>query len=290
MFDPESDIDNKKGRRVVGASGSKRRKQDTSVEQEYEEDIEGSWVSSPTVSSSSSSEPFVVPTSSKRSFSDAFGRNSWEDWKSKRFVPRPEDVRLLSSLSSGRRGEIKYYTSGVFGNDMSTAENCVLLNGIAVGSGVGQRNGRQITLRSFEMKSVFWQTTAGAAQQPSRTDIYLVYDRQPNGALAATTDILDSATSLAFPKMEAKPRFEVLLHRVVTLGSFDNTTLQKSYGVRDGCCVDCYKSLGGKIVQYKSDNALIADIATGALLLLCVGYHDTYTNSAYINCRVTYLD
>ena len=290
MFDPDSDIDGKSGKRSFSTAGEKRRKPQPSAEQEYEEGIEGVW-DSPTISSSSSTEPFVIPQAfGKRSFSSAFGTNSWDDWMSKRRDPTPSnrDVELLSTLSQGPttgRHQMKTIYPGSAGVYATAASPTLLLvNGLGAGALIYDRVGRQVHLHSFHMK-LYLQPSVG--DYASRTDVYLIYDRQTNGALPAVLDILEESLSMALPRFDNRHRFEVLLHRSYSTCPPNS---QYGYGGNCGCIDDVFKKLDGRLTQYKGDNSLIGSIASGSLLLLIIGRDEGNGDYVEFSYRLVYSE
>ena len=288
MFDPDVDIDGKSGKRSVGSSGGKRYKPQESLEQEYEEGIEGVWDDSSS-SSSSSSTPFVTPTSTnfglgKRSFHQAFDRNSWDDWMGR---PRQRDIDTLASLASVPR-VISHQPKTIYGapaGQIVTINNPVrlLINGISAGSTVYERTGRQLHLQSIQLKIYVHPVDDGI---PSRTDVYVFYDKQTNGALAAVTDFMEGVSSMEMTRFDNRHRFETLIHRVYSTSPFSSTT---GTGASTGCVDDVFKKLNGRIVQYMGDDALVASIASGALILYICGV-STQGDLVEFNYRIVYTE
>ena len=72
-----------------------------------------------------------------------------------------------------------------------------LLNGIARGDEISERNGRQVTLKSIEMRCKCRVTAGTGVDQQQR--IIVVYDRQTNAAACGVGDVL-SSVNLLYPR------------------------------------------------------------------------------------------
>lgn len=114
---------------------------------------------------------------------------------------------------SFQKGEWKYRDYGQLNNVSYTGSmNC--LNSIGEGTGATQRVGRQVTLRSLELRLEYFATPSTGMDQ--RYKIFIVLDKQANGVIPDFTDIYDtwSYTSVGDPlssrKLENRSRFKIV--------------------------------------------------------------------------------
>jgi len=131
----------------------------------------------------------------------------------------------------------------------------LLMNGVAIGDDYNNRNGREIKMKSIYMR----MTGANLVDQESSIRVMLVYDKQPNGAAPAITDILTSADVNAPNNLNNKERFITISDKVYTA----STAAKRSWICKK------YKRLDTS-VQYSGTGATIASIATGAVWLILI--------------------
>jgi hypothetical protein len=133
--------------------------------------------------------------------------------------------------------------------------------------------------------------TSDATTTVSQAANYLVWDRQPNKALAAITDVLDSISSYSFPKRENAQRFMIIKQwRQAFAGNTTTPAASIINAVVDDYvklpaeCVTCYTSA--------DTTGVIGDIITGALLFISVGDLAAGTADAQSNLgfRVNFRD
>ncbi len=73
-----------------------------------------------------------------------------------------------------------------------------LLNGIAAGTSLGERNGRHATLRSLQCRGIVRLKSTETTQV---VRMVIFYDRQANGAAPTATDLLDQDQVFSFPRV-----------------------------------------------------------------------------------------
>jgi len=124
-------------------------------------------------------------------------------YKFRRSVPR----------AGSSRSEIKNYDNNITATSVGTGSPYVasLCSGIAEGTSDSQRIGQKIMLRSIELEMNVTIANFGGANLPTFLDVFIVWDRQPNQALAAATSIFASATTnLTFLNTSNTERFKVV--------------------------------------------------------------------------------
>jgi len=127
------------------------------------------------------------------------------------------------------------------------------------------RLGRNVLLKSFQMRGELQANTAGV-QAMAR--IMLVYDRQPNRALAAITDILQSGSVYGMKNLDNQDRFVILMDKLFSvIGT--NTSVGIESAQR---AIQKYIKLGSLVANYQvGATGAIGEVNTGALLLVTIG-------------------
>jgi len=179
----------------------------------------------------------------------------------------------------GNAGEAKYIDIAQATYTVDTTGTIFHASIIPQGTSVNQRVGRKCELKYFQLRgSVYNGSTATA----NTWAIYLVWDQQPNKALAAITDVLDAATSRSLSKRENVQRFKILKKwRGVCCGT--GTAITSNLEVS----LDEYVRLpkGLVVVPTTGDTTgAIGDVITGALLLIAVGDSGAGTAAAVLSC------
>lgn len=98
----------------------------------------------------------------------------------------------------------------------TTTAAVALINGIAQGTGAGERIGRKVTMKSLFIRGYVAKQGATVGSVPIR--ILIVYDKQTNATLPATTDVVVTDTVMAPMNLANAQRFTVLYDRVFNLG------------------------------------------------------------------------
>jgi len=190
-----------------------------------------------------------------------------------------------SGYGSRRRAEVKYVDLAAANYSLDTTGNTTLIPVVAVGADETNRIGRNITLKSIQMHGRIFNNSTAVF---NHVLIALVYDRQPNKALASFTDIYDSASPNAFKKDENKDRFLIIKEwRKVLTGS--GVAANNSFAWP----MEKYLKLKGLPVNYSSlGTGAIGDINTGALLLVYTGNNADGTADAQLTAgfRVRFQD
>jgi len=173
--------------------------------------------------------------------------------------------------------EKKYIETAIAAYVNNTTGSITHLDIVPQGSTVNEREGKAFQPTSIQIKGV---VTNGAGAAANKWANYLVWDKQPNGALATIGDILVSASSLAFPNKDKQSRFKILRAFNGTLSgqsdeplnSFGNTTNVEEFIKLPAYCIS----------QCTAADSLgtIAGRTTGALLWVTVGDHTAGTTAA----------
>jgi len=234
----------------------------------------------------------------------------------KRFNMKRRSFRKRRFQRKGVRPELKYLdtdfnglnTTSLQGNakagteHIGTARTMVTLNNIIQGMDNNERIGREILIKSVEIKAtVTLNDTATPEAGPlANARLVLLWDLQPNGS--ATTPTLDTIfeantetgtvapiTSNNLMNLNYKDRFVVLWNKKFTIGNVSGGT-----SAGDSCkVVKMYRKLWLK-TRYQGTGAGIGAIATGRLFLVCIGDSPTAGGSkgaqVFGNARIRFVD
>ena len=190
------------------------------------------------------------------------------------------DLRLLKARVNRQRNVGFLDTQIVDEVDTTGLVSC--LNLIAEGTDDNERLGNKINMIGLEYCISIVPETSNTTW--GHCSVYIVYDKQPNGALATPANIVESLTSPTFPKWGDKDRFTILRKFQCESARFANADANSSnqwYG---------YIKLNKK-TNYDAATATIGSINSGALLCLFVGSLTAATNStkdARCNFRLTF--
>lgn len=138
------------------------------------------------------------------------------------------------------------------------------LNVISTGDSLAARMGSRITMLQLQIRGT---VKSNINTVVSSCALYIVYDRQPQGAVPAVTDILDTVSSNSFQKLETRDRFSILLRR---RWSFEGSaTVPTADTIRTVDSV-LYMNRPTTYILASSSGA-IADVRTGGLYAVFVG-------------------
>lgn len=185
------------------------------------------------------------------------------------FFRRPAGPRYQRAAPS----ELKYLDVARGDSPADTTGAVTLMNGVAPGSSAITREGRQCYWKSVEVTGLL-KYAAGATQADQRCDIFLIYDHQPGAAVPAMTDFFVESVAGSPHNLNFRERFKTLFHKSYVLGRSATTATQAVAGSPSVHLVSIYKKFYLR-TTYKSDNAYIGDISTGAIYLVTLGTEAT---------------
>lgn len=188
----------------------------------------------------------------------------------------------------GRAGENKYIDIAKTTYVSDTTGTITHLDVVTQGDSVNSRDGRKFSPTWVNIRGQFCN---GSTATYTDNVIMLVWDKQPNKALAAITDVLDSAESYAQNKRENASRFQILRRWNMTLtGKSDGSTVP---GFARG--FDHYVRMPRGLVAEctpADTTGAIGNRVSGALLMITVGSVAAGTGAAflYASIRVGFKD
>jgi len=216
---------------------------------------------------------------------DNGAKSTWQrradGWRARRQVPRG---------FVGAAGEAKYFDIAIGVLPLNTTGSVSHLDIIPTGTTVNSRDGRKFKNTSFQIRGV---AAADTTTTSANGAMYLVWDRQPNKALAGVTDILDTASSSSFAKRENAQRFKIIKKwRYQFAGNITTAGQQTTATAFD---IDDYVRLPEECVAEcttADTTGAIGNRVTGALLLLTIGNTGAGTTDANVSIttRVNFVD
>lgn len=157
-----------------------------------------------------------------------------------------------------------------------------MLNGIARGDEISERNGREVTMRSVELKVQSYVTAGTGIDQVQRH--LLVYDRQTNGTALTIAQVLNSVSTVAMKSLENRRRFKIMMDRTVVLNASAEPGSMNYYKY--------YRKLCHPVTFNSGDAGTVADITTGSLYFITLGSSAPGATAGSTICqgRVRYQD
>lgn len=139
----------------------------------------------------------------------------------------------------------------------------LLLNACQTGAALNQRIGRQIMMRSVELKVDHYVTAGSGLDQVQR--LVLVYDRQCNGVAPAIGDIIGATGVYGYMSMrnlDNRHRFKILMDKFITLNASVEPGSRVAYTF--------YRKLRHPVQFNVGNGGTIADISSGAMYCITV--------------------
>lgn len=195
------------------------------------------------------------------------GKRKYEGKFEKKFKPR-----LMMPYA---KREAKYVDVAAANYGNSTTGSITHCSIVPQGTTVNSRDGRACRITSVRIRG---HISNGTAATQNHAINYLVWDYQPNKALAAVTDVFDAINAYALPKKENQSRFKILrTWHYILIGDADAQTAQSNAMH----AIDEYVRLPKNcIATYTTSDTtgVIGNCISGALLFITVGNNATGGN------------
>jgi len=215
-----------------------------------------------------------MPRTSVRSYASRYGRGArrqlqWTETRARRDAAVAL-VRSLPKPISGSGVEFKSIDLNDQTMDVNTTPHVFLLNGCARGPDINQRDGREIIMRSVQLRYHVGVTSGTGVGQFAR--VLVVYDRQTNAADIDATDVLSSATIYGTRHLDNRKRFTILYDRTHQLNAATESGSEvfQTY----------YRRLRHPVSFNSGDAATVACMVSGSLYLITIGNIDPGTTDA----------
>lgn len=198
-------------------------------------------------------------------------------------IPKGWQVARMPRGFLGAAGDAKFFDKAAASYAMDTTGSITHIDVVPQGTTVNEREGKAFAPTSVHVRGYANSGTEGLTTQGV---LYLIWDYQPNKALASITDVLDSTSSVSFPKRENAGRFKILRQlRYVFSGESDNSAVSGP-NVFD---IDEYVRIPKDCVALctaADTTGAIGNRISGALLAITVGR--TAAGTAAAGCTVGY--
>jgi len=171
----------------------------------------------------------------------------------------------------GSTGDAKFWDIASATYPIDTTGVVTHLSEIPRGTNINSRNGKACRVTSVLIRGHVLGPTNGTRQQVAG---YLVWDYQPNEAIALITDIFDTANARSFPNRENNERFRIL--KIF----FDNFN---TYGGGTAFSVDEYVRLPEDcniLMTSAGSTGAIGETIQGALYFVTMGTQPVATNAS----------
>lgn len=211
------------------------------------------------------------------------GRNGFTSISRKNSVKAAQRQYPRSLVPAASRGyklndvELKVFDTAFANTAVNTTGIVTPICLPQLGSDFTNRIGRKITLRSVQVKGQIALDLAiapGVGNSPAQLVRFMIInDMQPNGTLATIADILLAANPAAPLNLNFRDRFRIITDRIFNLGPLllDDTATQSYAAVANpSATINVYRRLNDNVV-FNTSTGAIADITTGALLLVMIG-------------------
>lgn len=170
-------------------------------------------------------------------------------------------------VSRTPRGELKFFdtaisfTADATGEVPATGQLCL----IPEGPGENERIGRKCIVKSIQFRGFCQFAPAAAATAATQAFIFVVYDRQCNGAAAAITDVLTTSNmATGLLNLSNSKRFRILRKEAVTLmpsagatTAYNNVVAPIDFWQSVNLPLDYGTGAGGAISDQKSGNIFL---------------------------------
>lgn len=220
----------------------------------------------------------------------SFG-SGWKKQTSKRVKATPSVPRQIRVASKLNKQESKAFDTSLnflvdqTGEIPATGQLCF----VTTGDTLNNRDGAVIQVKSLQLRGTLTYAPAAAATSAANAYIYVVQDRQANGAVPGITDILTSNDmSVALGNVPNQYRFKILKRIVFTLQSQAGVTT--AYNNVKAQFDEYIKFPMPLELRYTASAGAITDLASNNIFLLAgsdAGQDDTITVLGTARLRFT---
>jgi len=214
-------------------------------------------------------------------------------------LPATRGFRPMYGVAKGPKAEKKVIdtTTAV---SVDTTGAITLLNGTQLGNDYSNRIGRKITIKSIYYRGTVCITATNSAPPVDGDSSFqhwrmiIFYDKQPNGATPAVTDVLVTATPTSHLNLNNRDRFKVLIDKSFVVDPYKMVdAANESTWNRTAVNIKKYKKCHITTIYNAGNAGTIADISTNAIFLLWVGNRAataTDDGLAAFSCRLRFWD
>lgn len=164
----------------------------------------------------------------------------------------------------------------------NTAGTIQLINGVTLGNDITNRVGRQVELRSVQLKGEVYCTLGGGVDQFNR--VMIVYDRQTNGAALTILDVLTSVSPVSLRNLNNRKRFKILMDKLL----YNNASGEPGSAQP----IEYYRKLRHPVEFNANTFADVRDIQSGSLYVITIGsvVAGATAGNLFFSSRVRFTD
>jgi len=132
-------------------------------------------------------------------------------------------IRYGGWTGRGLRVEKKYVDTPINVSGLNSLTGALgLINGIAQGDGADQRDGRQVTIRSIQIRGYFATDLTNNAGKGAAgmVRMVVVLDKQSNSAAPTISDVFVGFDSSTLTNLNNRMRFKILADETMSMGGF----------------------------------------------------------------------
>lgn len=181
---------------------------------------------------------------------------------------------------------------------VTAAGSITVLNPCAEGSDTNNRKGREIILRSVEVRGRLYSANPSGAHAGQLARVLLVYDAGPRGTIATTQDIISDVSNTTigdanpsgflFNNLNNKGRFKILGEQTFTFGEVGTANIETN----EHFLVSMYRKFNLP-AAFKDSATGMASILQGAIYLVVLGTNTAASSAFYSftgSTRVRFID
>lgn len=222
-------------------------------------------------------------TARKVGFVNTFGFPNPNFKPVRRFYPRRiKSINQRTSGFVGASGDAKFVDTDEATYACDTTGTVTHLDIVPRGSSVNEREGKNFRNTSIQIRG---SLKNGSTASVSEAVVLIVWDKQPNKALAVIGDVLDSVASTAMNKRENASRFVIIRRYDNCLTGKGDGTSAPGYFIN----FDQYIKLPPDCIASCTDadtTGAIGNRISGALLMMTLGSNVAGTTASALTCTV----
>lgn len=192
------------------------------------------------------------------------------------------NLRQIPRGFVGLAGDRKFVDTALATYACNTTGSITHISIVPTGTTVSTREGKAFRVTSCQIRGSLFTNSATTVATGM---VLLVWDYQPNKALAAITDILDTVGAYSFIKRENNARFKILMKRRYAMTG--NTTTPATGGeIKD---IDEFINMPNDayaLCTVADTTGAIGNRINGALLLVTVGDTAAGTGDIDLTCTI----
>jgi len=208
--------------------------------------------------------------------------------KPKTFRSKAAARPVKGAIPKSTGPELKFVDVAQANYVADTTGTVTLLNGTATGDDYNTRDGRQIVIKSVQIRGRV--NPVDGTTSPCHARVLLVWDNATSGVAPTIADILSAATSNSYPLVNNQTRFTILRDMSFFVGGIDTGVGQQYAMSPTGAVVEAYLKIN-QVTQYMSTTAAVASVQNGGLFMVTIGDQAANAGALFVLAtRVRFTD